>query len=98
MSASADTKAARTNAMNAFIATQYTERRCPMESHRRTLTYPTFRTTGQTGRGRAEIAVARGQTFGTVWSAEGPARRRHDNPISFLEELHESDLEVLNSG
>src|SRR5262245_64632638 len=69
-----------------------------MESHRRTLLHPTFRTIGQTSLRRSKIAVAGGRTFGTVWSAEGPARRRHDNAIFLLEEVHESDVEVLSGG
>src|SRR4029077_16207595 len=32
---------------------------------------------------KVKIAVARGRTFGRVWSAEGPARRRHETPFPF---------------
>src|SRR5580765_8548179 len=92
----ADANSARTNAINAFIRTSVYREDVSYGVTSPDNLHPTFRTIGQTCRRKSKSLVACGRTFGRVWSAEGPARRRHDNPISFVEELHESDLQVLS--
>src|SRR6476660_7440299 len=76
----ADANSARTNAINAFIRTSVYREDVSYGVTSSGHSASNFSNNRSNSWRLGKIAVAGGRTFGTVWSAEGPARRRHDKP------------------